>query len=329
MERLDVPEQNIYSPLHYVKRQASVSTSVSTFVSTKSPFNKGPFNEGSLQQGSLSLRQLLTSAVLIAFLQLMSTQSRTYLTVVALTLAFSFSQAQRPAHDNAVILSDSTVRSSDVVVSIWKHPHVTVVEVPDTLVFCYLPRNEAPLDSIARREKLRCVINGSFFEGARGNASHAGWLWLYGLEITPVMDDRQLTHVVRNNSTHRTIEFLPARSFEASNDPRVIEFQTGPLIIENGRIREDLIRASINGSSKHTRTLLATLDHRRCFFITVTDRVTLAELADTLLRLTVLRGGRLDVVNLDGGSSVALYLRDIPGLNSNADDRLPIVIGFH
>jgi hypothetical protein len=216
-----------------------------------------------------------------------------------------------------------------VVAAIWKHPHVTVVEVPDTLVFCYLPRNDAPLDSIARRESLRCVINGSFFEGPRGNASHAGWLSLYGLKVTPVMDDRQLTHIVRNNGTQRTIEFLPVRPFEASNDTRLLEFQTGPLIIENGRIREDLIRASINGSSRHTRTLLATLDHRRCFFITVTDRVTLTELADTLLRLNVFQDARLDVVNLDGGSSVALYFRDIPGLNSNADDRLPILIGFH
>jgi hypothetical protein len=251
------------------------------------------------------------------------------MTGVVLTLAFAFSPAQTQSPNRVVLSPDSSVRSSDVMVSMWKHPHVAVVEVPDTFVFCYLPRNEVTLDSIARREKLRCVINGSFFEGARGNASHAGWLSLYGLKVTPVMDERQLTHVVRNNGTQRTIEFLPARPFATSTNPCLVEFQTGPLVIENGRVREDLIRSSINGSSRHTRSLLATLDHRRCFFITVTDRVTLTDLADTLLRLSIFQRGRLDVVNLDGGSSVALYVRDVPGVNCNTNDRLPILIGFH
>ncbi len=126
----------------------------------------------------------------------------------------------------------------------------------------------------------------------------------------------------------RTIEFLPARSFVATDDPQLLEFQTGPLVIEMGRIREDLIRTSINGSTRHTRSLLATLDQHRCFFITVTERVALADLAAMLRRLSVFQNGRLDVINLDGGSSVALYLRDVPGSNSNADDRLPILIGF-
>ncbi len=205
---------------------------------------------------------------------------------------------------------------------------MTVVEVPDTLTFLYLPRNDVPLDSIARREKFRAVINGSFFDGTRGNASHAGWLSMYGMNVTPMMDDRQLTHVVRIDGSKRRVNFLPVVSFVPSKDRHLLEFQTGPLIIENGRIREDLIRSSINGSSRHTRSLLATLNHRRCFFITVTDRVTLTDLAATLLHLSVFIRGRLDVVDLDGGSSVALYLKGAPGFNFNVRDRLPILIGF-
>jgi exopolysaccharide biosynthesis protein len=206
---------------------------------------------------------------------------------------------------------------------------MVIVGVPDTVVFCYHPRNDAPLDSIARRERLRCVINGSFFNGVRGNAGHAGWLSLYGKQVTPLMDDRQLTHVVRINGAKHATTCLPARSFSPSTDPGDVEFQTGPLVVDNGRIREDLIRSSINGSSAHTRTLLATLDHRRCFFITVSERVTLSDLAATLVRLGIFKKGRLDVVNLDGGSSVALYVRDVPYANVNVDDRLPILIGFH
>jgi exopolysaccharide biosynthesis protein len=122
--------------------------------------------------------------------------------------------------------------------------------------------------------------------------------------------------------------FLPVRSFLPSKDPQVLEFQTGPLIIENSSIREDLIRSSINGSTDHRRTLLATLDHRRCFFITVTDKVMLGDLAATLLQLSIFQAGTLDVINLDGGSSVSLYVRDIPRVNCNVDDCLPILIGF-
>ena len=101
------------------------------------------------------------------------------------------------------------------------------------------------------------------------------------------------------------------------------------LVIEKGELREDLIRSSINGLTRHTRTLIATLDGRQCFFITVTEGVALDDLARSLRRISVFQEGRLDVMNLDGGSSVALYLRDAPGWNYNAGDRLPILIGFH
>jgi hypothetical protein len=262
------------------------------------------------------------------FITHMSIRSIARFTIIGVTFTVAGSPAQTPAPGAEVVPPDSVARSGTAIVEMWKHPRLTIVEVPDTLAFYYLPRNDAPLASIARTENLRCLINGSFFAGERGNASHAGWLSLYGRRVTPLMDDRQLTHIVRNNGTKRTIEFLPARSFVASEDPQLLEFQTGPLVIEKGRIREDLIGSSINGSTRHTRSLLATLDQRRCFFITVTERVTLTDLAATLRRLSVFQSGRLDIINLDGGPSVALYLRDVPGFNSNADDRLPILIGF-
>lgn len=258
----------------------------------------------------------------------MSNRSIACLTLLGLTFTMACSPAQTPVIGSDVFFPDSIARVGNVTAAIWAHPRLTVVDVPDTLAFYYLPQNDATLDSIARREDLRCLINGSFFNGARGDASHAGWLSQYGHRVTPLMDDRQLTHIVRNNGTKRTITFLPVRSFVASEDPHLLEFQTGPLVIETGRIREDLIRSSINGATRHTRSLLATLDQHRCFFITVTERVTLTELAATLRRLSVFQNGRLDVINLDGGSSVALYLRDVPGVNSNAGDRLPILIGF-
>ena len=262
---------------------------------------------------------------------------RTDLTVTASSIvigvsAFVLSVAPtglRAQGAGSLLHPDTTLESGNLVVQVWLRPHITVVGLPDTLVFLYLPRNEAPLDSIARRYNLRGLVNGSFFEGVRGNATHAGWLSMYGRTITPLMDDRQLTDIVRLNGTLGTVEVLPVRSFTPGGDSHCVEFQTGPLVIENGIIREDLIQKSINGSTRHTRTLLATIDRRRIFVVSVSDRVTLSELAATMLRFPVFQHGRLDVVNLDGGSSVALYLRDVARFNFNAGDTLPILLGFH
>jgi exopolysaccharide biosynthesis protein len=256
------------------------------------------------------------------------TRCASYL-VLALTASIhTWSHGQPVPVASTPAIPESTVTAGDVTVRVWNHPRMVIVGVPDTVVFCYLPRNDAPLDSIARKEHLRCVINGSFFNGVRGNAGHAGWLSLYGKVFAPLMDDRQLTHVVRINGARHTTTCLPVQSFTPSTDPGDVEFQTGPLVVDNGTIREDLIRSSINGSTPHTRTLLASLDHRRHYFITVSERVTLSDLATRLVRLSIFSDGRLDVVNLDGGSSVALYLRDVPYANVNVDDRLPVVIGF-
>jgi hypothetical protein len=247
----------------------------------------------------------------------------------ALAFIFASGPAQTLPGTPAVLRPDTVATIGNVTVTRWHSPRMTVVEVPDTLVFWYRPHNDAPLDSVARREDFRCLINGSFFDGARGDAGHAGWLSQYGLRISPLRDDRQLTHIVRCNGTTRIVEFLSARSFETSGDHALLEFQTGPLIIDGGDIRADLIQSSINGPTRHTRSLLATLDRHRCFLITVTEQVRLFDLAATVQRLSIFQNGRLDVINLDGGSSVALFLRDVHDANYNVDDRLPILIGFH
>jgi len=250
-------------------------------------------------------------------------------TLLCLSAVCASAQVKDRPSENSQLSPDTVAIAGSVRVSLWDHRRIVVVEVPDTLTFLYLPHNEIPLDSLARRENLRCLINGSFFQGVRGNAQHAGWLAMYGQKLTPTMDDRQLTHVVVSNGSAWSTTFVPARTFAGPTGPAKLEFQTGPLIIENGRIREDLIRGSINGSTAHARTLLATIDQRRCFFISVTSRMTLSDLAAGLVRFSIFSGGRLDVIDLDGGSSVALYVRDVPLVNTNVHDRLPIVIGFH
>ncbi len=188
------------------------------------------------------------------------------------------------------ILPDTTISIGTVTFMSWKSPAAIIVSVPDTLVFLYIPQNAAAADSVARRENLRGLINGSYFSGVRGDAKHAGLLAMYGRVISPETPDRQLTHIVRINGAARTVEFFPAGSFTPGRDPHTVEFQSGPLLIEGGIVREDLVRSSINGSGSHARTLLATLDHTKCYFVSVTERVTLGELGAWLRRLSVFQG---------------------------------------
>jgi len=223
---------------------------------------------------------------------------------------------------------DTTYMSGNMRVYCWHSPRITVIGVPDTLRFIYDGGNSATVDSVARREGLRCVVNGSFFDGVRGSAVHAGWLSLYGHRESALKTDPELTHVVRLDGRARSIDYIPSASFTHAGDSGCIEFQTGPLIVDGGGIRRDLINASLNGLTGHARTLIASFGRHRLYLVSVPEPVTLLEIASRLLRLSVFRGGRLDVVNLDGGSSVALYVRDIPGLNVNAGDRLPVLMGF-
>lgn len=254
---------------------------------------------------------------------------RSIIAAICLAAIPAFAQEKGNTRTGAIIPPDTVVRAGSLVVEMWKHPRITVVELPDTMVFLYRPNNTLSLDSIVRRDNLRGLINGSFFEGVRGNARHAGWLSIYGRCITPLMDDRQLSHVVRVSASGGKVEFYSADSFIPSRDPGVVEFQTGPLVIDSGAIRKDLIARSINGATDHARTLLAALNRSRLFFITVADRVSLSGLGSILLRFSVLKGGRLDVVNLDGGSSVALCLPAFPEFSYNSSDQLPVLIGFH
>ena len=223
---------------------------------------------------------------------------------------------------------DTTVVAGGVRVYRWHSPRLIVISVPDTLRFVYDGRNGATVDSVARREGFRCAVNGSFFDGVRGSAVHAGWLSRYGHIETPLKTDPELTHVVRLRGNARAIDFVPAASFAHAENPGCVEFQTGPLVVERGTIRHDLIRAAPNGLTKHARTLIASCGRRRLFLVSVPEPVTLPEIASRLLRLSVFRGGTLDVINLDGGSSVSLYVRDVPGLSVNAEDRLPVLLGF-
>jgi hypothetical protein len=226
------------------------------------------------------------------------------------------------------IVPDTTLHDGDVNVFTYTSLGMTVVSVPKTFEYVYISEDPESVRVIGERRGYRYLVNASFFDGDRLHATHAGWLRIGGRVLAPLKRDRQLTHVVRYEAGVRKVRYTPYGEFSPPADTSALEFQTGPMIIENGRVAAKYIRESINGLGAYPRTLLATIDRRRVFLIVVRRPVALDTLAGSLLRLSLFRKGRFDVVNLDGGSSVALYSSAHPRLCYNDGARLPLLLGI-
>lgn len=222
---------------------------------------------------------------------------------------------------------DQFLKDNQHQISIYGKYSMTIISIADTFDFVFIPKNAKSIKSVAKKSNYKIMINGSFFSGTRLAARHAGWLRLFGITYSPLGQDRQVSHVFRYNLDENKAELIPYQKFSPTGDNRSIEFQTGPLVVDSNRVAQRYIEESINGLSKHTRTLLAITDQQHFHFITVRERVSLDELGNYLTSLAIFATKRLDVVNLDGGPSVALYVEKYPKLNYNADARLPILLG--
>ena len=228
----------------------------------------------------------------------------------------------------SVVEPDSQFKDGANDIYCFKKHRMTVVSVGRSLEFMFVARNAAPVDSIALRSQFRFAINGSFFDGNNLDAGHAGWLRTFGVTSASIRNEAQLSHVVRIDTSSGTTTFIDYTRFDSSASKSTIEFQTGPLVVDNNRVAEKYINASINGLGKYRRSLLATVNGTDLYFISVQEYVSLDDLGECLLSLSIFSGRRLSVVNLDGGSSVALYVKNFPSLSYNEHARLPILLGI-
>jgi len=205
---------------------------------------------------------------------------------------------------------------------------ITVIELHSGFEFLFIPKDVASIKSIAEEKGFRFVINASYFDGDNTNASHAGWLRVFGRTISPVKMDRQLTHIFQFDTASNESIMVPFREFSDSLASGTIGFQTGPLVIKNNKVDMKYIKESINGFRNDKRTLLAVDEKRTVYLITVREGVFLSELGDYLLGLPVFLHKNISVINLDGGSSVALYSKNFPELNFKESARLPLLLGI-
>jgi len=204
---------------------------------------------------------------------------------------------------------------------------ITIVGFQGDFDIIYEPQNPLTLEETATKHDLSYVINGSYFEASR---VHAGWLSIFGRQYTPKKDDRQLSHMVVLDTAVGYLDFPGFVLWDSSmTNESSIEFQSGPLVIDANSIDTQAIDASINGKSSHLRTFLAyTVEDNMRYFIVSRQTGPLDQMAAHLLSIPVFAGKTLSVMNLDGGSSTALYSRKYPQLNFNVDRPLPILLGI-
>ncbi len=204
---------------------------------------------------------------------------------------------------------------------------MTIAQLSGGFDLIYIPEKADVVKTLAEEQNYQYVINGSFFDGTYAKAKHAGWLWVLGKNYAPIKQDPQLTHIAVYNTKNQQIQFVDYQNFTPSRSNEVIEFQSGPIVVENNQVAKTYIANSLNGSAPYTRSLLAVTDNRTKYFITVRKPIRLDDLANYLLSLEIFAGKRLDVLNLDGGPSVALYSRELINLRYNDTAQLPILLG--
>lgn len=225
-----------------------------------------------------------------------------------------------------IIYRDKSDNNSDIIAYDFTEEKVTIISFIGNFDFIYNPQQSLAVKNVANKLNYRYIINGSFFEITK---EHAGFLSLLGQQKTPLKKDQQLSHIVKYNRQTGELNFIESNVFQPSKTNNFVEFQTGPLIIENHQITDKYIKKSFNGFFPYKRALLAYTkeDHRKYFIITKKD-VKLDELAKYLLSLSIFSGKTLNIINLDGGPSVALYSKSHSDLNFNENAILPILLGI-
>lgn len=204
---------------------------------------------------------------------------------------------------------------------------MSIVGFKDNFEIIYDPSQPLSLKEAAKAHHFQYLVNGSYFESSR---VHAGWLSIFGTHHAPLKADRQLSHMAILDTSLGYLDFPDLDLWDSSmTSTTSIEFQTGPLLIYANQVDTLSIQASINGESSHLRTFLAYTEEDGMKYFIITRQVgPLDKMARHLLSLPVFEGKTLYVMNLDGGSSTALYSRNHPELNLNINRPLPILLGI-
>lgn len=166
------------------------------------------------------------------------------------------------------------------------------------------------------------VINAGYF---LEDKSHAGLLLLNSeIKVRLAQLEQQLSHVVTFDNS--SIKFIAKEDFIGEGIQNA--FQVGPLFIDRNRIREDLINNSINGRGRYLRSILGITESGKSFFIAFTRPRSLDEVYKYIIEIKDLKNEIISAINLDGGSSVAIFSLEDETFAFGSQKKLPFFLGW-
>lgn len=200
------------------------------------------------------------------------------------------------------------------------NPAITIVKISPPIEYLVFSKNPPTIQEVSEQYDYKYIINASYFES---DLQHAGWLKIKGKLYSEIKSDKQLTHIVVIKDK---MQVFSVKDFKPSDDNTSIEFQTGPLVIQHNQIMLENINQTINGKRNNKRTLLGFTEDGFYYFIITRNRIKLFDLAEILLKEAVFQNKDLTVVNLDGGSSTALYYGEGSSINYRVYKKLPYLL---
>ena len=179
---------------------------------------------------------------------------------------------------------------------------VTFATATHTLAVMDDPKSEFDLATAARHRGVLAAVNGGYFHPNRtplGLVVRQG-VTLHRLERAPLLSG--LVTVINDRPA-----LLRVAEFRASASLREA-LQSGPFLIDRGRPVRGL-----NTVRPAARTVIFATDSGRMGLL-VSQRVTLAEMAEILAIPSLSKGTITRALNLDGGSSTGMWVAADPPL---------------
>ncbi len=177
------------------------------------------------------------------------------------------------------------------------------------------------VETIAGLQNSDFVINAGYF---LESFAHAGLLKINGEIITNLAEnDYQLTHLLDFTNN---VQILSQEQYLENETSILDSFQTGPLLISQNEIQTDLIQNSANGNGRYRRSIIGVTNSGKLFFVATKKSYSLEELGEEILKFDELKNETFDVLNLDGGSSVAFYSEENEDFRFSETSKLPYLI---
>ena len=199
------------------------------------------------------------------------------------------------------VASDGIVHKRALIPSLYKGPqHINLIEIPANRKLHYgigVDESMVRISQLAPEHQALAAINGSFYNMQKGNS-------VCYLRLGKEVVDTTTTQEFKLRVTGAVYTHKKKGSVLAS----------GPLLMEDGKTSDWDMCDSSFVATKHPRSAIFTTKGKKTVLITVDGRskgnaigVSIPELAH-LIRIL---GGE-DALNLDGGGSTTLWMKEAP-----------------